>query len=93
MSIPKVLIGIISKNRAKILPKAIDSALGQTYINKEIWVYDDNSSDETFELAEKYPEVNWVFSKEDRGYLFARNMFMQKDGVDYFCSLDDIEKG
>ena len=89
MSIPKVLIGIISKNRAKILPKAIDSALGQTYINKEIWVYDDNSSDETFELAEKYPEVNWVFSKEDRGYLFARNMFMQKDGVDYFCSLDD----
>jgi GT2 family glycosyltransferase len=85
----KILIGITSKNRAKILPKAIESALMQNYANKEVWVYDDASTDETHLLAEKYPEVNWIFSKEPRGYVYARNMFMQKEGFDLFCSLDD----
>jgi GT2 family glycosyltransferase len=85
----KVLIGITSKNRAKILPKAIESALMQTYANKEVWVYDDASTDDTYLLAQKYPQVNWIFSKDPNGYVYARNMFMQKKGFDLFCSLDD----
>lgn len=85
----KVLIGITSKNRAPILPKAIDSALRQTHQEKEIWVYDDASTDSTKSLQNSYQHINWIFSDTPFGYLHARNLFMKKPGFNYFCSLDD----
>jgi GT2 family glycosyltransferase len=85
----KVLIGITSKNRATILPKAIHSALEQNYANKVIAVFDDKSTDETSLLAEKFPEVQWHFSQEEKGYLFARNMFLETTDAAFYCSLDD----
>ncbi len=85
----KVLIGITSKNRAAILPKAITSALTQTYPHKEVWVFDDASTDDTRLLADKFPEVNWIFSEVPKGYVYARNLLMNKPGFDFYCSLDD----
>jgi glycosyltransferase involved in cell wall biosynthesis len=85
----KVLIGITSKNRADILPKAINSALNQKYQTNEVRVYDDCSSDNTAMLVHKFPSVNWNLSKEEKGYLFARNQFLSTTDADYFCSLDD----
>lgn len=85
----KVLIGITSKNRATILPKAIESALNQQYNQKEVAVYDDCSTDGTDSLVTEYPTIKWHISKEDKGYLFARNMFLQTTDADYYCSLDD----
>lgn len=85
----KVLIGIVSKNRASILPKAIESALAQTYLNKEIMVFDDASTDMTRTLETKYPQVKWHFSNEPKGYLYARNTMMSETDAAIFCSLDD----
>jgi GT2 family glycosyltransferase len=85
----KVLIGITSKNRFSLLPKSIESAIGQEYANKVVSVYDDNSNDRTPELEMVYPNVKWYFSKEEKGYLYARNMFLQTTDADYYCSLDD----
>lgn len=85
----KVLIGITSKNRGEILIKAIESALQQSYPNKEIWVFDDASSDDTYLLAQQYPQVRWIWNKEEKGYLYARNWMMQQKGFDLYCSLDD----
>jgi len=85
----KVLIGITSKNRVSILPKAIDSAINQKYENKQVAVFDDNSTDTTYTLVEEYKNVKWYFSKEEKGYLFGRNMFLQTTDADYYCSLDD----
>ncbi len=85
----KVLIGITSKNRAAILPKAITSALNQTYQNKEVWVFDDASIDNTAKLQESFPQVKWIISQNPKGLVFARNLFMNTPGFDLFCSLDD----
>ena len=85
----KILIGITSKNRCQILPKAIESALSQSYNDKEIWVYDDASEDDTATLKSKYTEINWILSDVQHGYLYARNLFMKKRDFDFFCSLDD----
>jgi glycosyltransferase involved in cell wall biosynthesis len=85
----KVLIGITSKNRAAILPKAITSALNQTYQNKEVWVFDDASIDDTAKLQESFPQVRWIISENPKGLVFARNLFMKTPGFDLFCSLDD----
>jgi len=85
----KILIAIISKNRAGILPKAIDSAINQEYTPKEVFVFDDSSTDNTAELKKKYNNISWYFSEGNKGYLFARNMLLQTTDADYYCSLDD----
>lgn len=85
----KILVGITSKNRVQVLPKAINSALAQDYPNKEVWVFDDASSDGTKELKEQFPQVNWIISETPKGLVYARNLFMQKNEFDLFCSLDD----
>ena len=85
----KVLIGITSKDRYAILPKAINSAINQKYENKEIAVYDDRSTDATETLVKEYTNVKWYFSKEEKGYLFGRNMFLETTDAEYYCSLDD----
>jgi glycosyltransferase involved in cell wall biosynthesis len=85
----RVLVGITSKNRAGILPKAITSVLNQTYPHKEVWVFDDASTDDTHLLASRFPEVKWIFSEVPRGYVYARNLLMNQPGFDFYCSLDD----
>jgi len=86
---PKVTIGIISKNRAEILPKAINSALTQSYPNKEVVVLDDCSTDNTRDLCAEYSAVKWILEDEPNGIALGRNKLMQQSDGDFFCSLDD----
>lgn len=83
-----ILLGIVSRNRVAILPKAIESALAQD-VDLDVEVIDDASDDGTPELRERFPEVRWTLRDEVRGYLSARNEMMSEDGYDYFVSLDD----
>ena len=53
----KVLIGIITRNRATHLPLAIASASEQDYPHKEISVLDIASTDETPRLRAQFPEI------------------------------------
>jgi len=85
----KVLIGITSKNRIAILPKAIISAASQRYTDKVVSVFDDASIDGTQSLVNQFPNVLWTLSRETKGYLYARNFFLKTPGIDYYCSLDD----
>jgi GT2 family glycosyltransferase len=87
--INKVLVGITSKNRVSILPKSVNSALNQNYLNKEVSVYDDFSSDGTAELKNIIPNVSWILAQEAKGYLFARNYFLNQTDAIYFVGLDD----
>lgn len=83
-----VLVGIVTLNRAAILPKAIDSALAQTR-RLDVMVIDDASTDETPGLAARYPDVAWIRRPDNQGYMSARNEMMAIAGYDYFVSLDD----
>lgn len=85
----KVLIGITTHNRADILAKAIQSALGQDYPNKEVAVFDDASSDETPQVRERFPGVRWLRAATNQGYLAARNQMMRETDADLYFSLDD----
>jgi GT2 family glycosyltransferase len=86
---PAVLVGIVTHNRAGILPKAIQSALSQSYPNVDVAVLDDGSGDGTPVLQSYFPAVQWHRSECPRGYLEARNQLMRTANVDYFLSLDD----
>lgn len=85
----RVCIGITSKNRVEILPKAIESALSQNYSNKQVFVFDDFSKDGTINLKDKYPHVEWIFAEKEMGYVYGRNLMMNLEGFDFFVSLDD----
>jgi GT2 family glycosyltransferase len=86
---PLVRVGIVTWNRAEILPKAISSALAQEYPNLQVALLDNASTDATNELAPGFPKVDWIRWGENRGYMVARNHFMAMDGAAYFVSLDD----
>ena len=83
------LVGIVSRNRAAILPKALDSALAQSAANVRVAVIDDASTDDTKALAPRYAQVDWTFRQTPDGYMSARNEFMGRAGFDFFVSLDD----
>ena len=85
----KVLVGIVTRNRHRILPKAIESALRQKYSRLHVAVLDDGSEDETPHLRSRYPAVRWIRWEESRGYLEARNHLMREDDADFYLSLDD----
>jgi glycosyltransferase involved in cell wall biosynthesis len=85
----KVLIRITTKNRAAILPKAIESALNQDYPHTEIAVFDDASTDETPLLQAQFPAITWYRVEKNQGYLAARNQMMRDTDADLYFSLDE----
>ncbi len=71
---PLVSVCIPSYNHAQYLPRCIESILAQTYPNVEIVIVDDNSKDNSLQVAEeyaaKYPgsiRVHTHPNKENRG--------------------------
>lgn len=85
----KVCIGITTKNRCDILPKAIEAALSQDYPELEVRVFNDGSTDETSSLKDKYPEVLWMESDQSVGLLSARNELIQSTNAALYVTLDD----
>jgi alpha-1,3-rhamnosyltransferase len=94
-----VSIFIPSYNHAQFLATAIESCLNQTYKNIEIIIVDDNSSDDSLEIArrfeKKYPSLIQVFTHPDNlnhGISATINLAVSKLRGDFYCGLasDDI---
>jgi glycosyltransferase involved in cell wall biosynthesis len=85
----RVLIGIVTKDRADILPKAIESALSQEGAWIRVSVIDDGSQDATPEVQQRFRSVEWIRWPDSRGHMTARNFWMSRGAEDYFVSLDD----
>jgi GT2 family glycosyltransferase len=85
----RIAIGIVTRNRAKILHKAISSALAQDARSLSIVVLDDGSTDSTSRLRTDYPTVRWIAREQSRGLIEARNELMRSTKAKYFASLDD----
>lgn len=88
-SAPRVLVGIATRNRAQVLPKAIASAQRQAYRPLEIAVLDDGSTDDTPALRAQFPHVHWQRQETSIGLIESRNRLMQSANADFYVSLDD----
>jgi len=84
-----VVVGIATRNRAKWLRKAINSALGQSQRPLRVAVIDDGSSDETPSLRHEFDSVSWERREVGQGYVRARNWMMLQANEKYYASLDD----
>lgn len=80
-----ITIGISSYNQQDYLPDAIESALDQT-VNCEIIVCNDGSTDNSLEIAEKYPVK--VINQVNKGLASARNTVIMNMKGDWFLPLD-----
>jgi GT2 family glycosyltransferase len=85
----RILIGIATRNRANLLPKALASALSQSAVGVQVAVIDDASTDDTARLRIDFPQIDWTFRAAPQGCMSARNEFMGREVFDYFVSLDD----
>lgn len=79
----------MTRNRANILPKAIESVLAQSAQNVRIRIFDDASTDSTSGLVQSFATIDWQRLPDMRGYMYGRNQLMGDTAADYFVSLDD----
>jgi glycosyltransferase involved in cell wall biosynthesis len=76
-------------NAEKWLKQTIESALSQTWPNKEIIIMDDGSTDNSLQIARQYESaIVKVISQENRGGSAARNRALEYAQGDYIQWLD-----
>lgn len=94
MYTPKISIVIPAYNASNFLAEAIDSALAQTYSNKEIIVVNDGSNDDgaTERIALSYGDKIRYIAKENGGSSSALNMGIANMTGEWFSWLshDDL---
>src|SRR5215207_3618778 len=82
-----VTVVIPCYNQAHFLEEAIESVLAQSHPNFEIIVIDDGSTDDTSEVAERYPGVR-LFRQDNQGLAAARNAGLWRSKGEYLVFLD-----
>lgn len=86
---PLLSIVIPCYNDAKFVKQSVDSALNQTYENKEIILVDDGSDALTKEVLKKIePKVNQLITQENKGQSAARNKGVALSKGEYILILD-----
>ncbi len=83
-----VSVVIPAHNGGKTVARAIESALAQRHDAVEIIVADDGSTDETREVAGRYPKRVRVVGQENRGAAAARNLGLHEARGEYVAFLD-----
>lgn len=93
---PLVSCIITTCNRAGLLPRAIDSALAQTYHPVEIIVVDDASTDDTPEVMrgylDRHANIRYLRQERRSGACAARNAGIQAAQGEFVAGLDDDDE-
>jgi glycosyltransferase involved in cell wall biosynthesis len=86
--LPLVSIGVPVFNGEKGLAAALDSLLGQDYVNLEVIISDNASTDATAEICEKYvrkdSRVKYIRSEENFGAIWNFNRVFELSSGKYF---------
>lgn len=87
---PTVSVVVPAYNRARVLPRAIESVLDQTLSDVEVIVVDDASTDDTAEVVQRFDDerVCYVRHDENRGGSAARNTGIDHTDGEFVAFLD-----
>ncbi len=90
---PLISVYLPTKNRSKLLKRAIDSVLAQDYKNFELIIVDDGSTDNTHSLLIHYQQhsdnVFFYRNNKSQGVVAARNLAIEKSNGEFITGLDD----
>jgi glycosyltransferase involved in cell wall biosynthesis len=81
-------------NRAKTLPRAIDSILKQDYQDLELIIVDDGSTDNTQEILNSYrdSQIKVIVHSQNRGVTAAKNSGFDAISGDWFTLVDSDDE-
>ena len=81
-------------NRAELLPRSIESVLGQTFNDFELIVVDDGSTDSTKEVVKSYEDNRIVYIKHSENWngSAARNTGIKNSQGKYIAFLDSDDE-
>ncbi|CQR58613.1 glycosyltransferase family 2 protein [Paenibacillus riograndensis] len=88
------LISIVmpTYNRGNVIEKAIDSVINQTYLNWELFIVDDASTDNTIEVVSKYinkdSRIQFISNALNKGANACRNQGAALANGEYLAFLD-----
>lgn len=90
---PAVALVILNWNTSFYLKRFLPSLLSATYINKKVYVIDSNSTDDSRAmLSEKFPDVEVLAMKENKGFAGGYNFGLSQIRADYYLMINsDIE--
>ena len=91
---PAVTVILPTYNRAHILPRALQSALSQTFDDFELLVIDDGSTDATADVVGGYsdPRVRYLRQPLNAGVSAARNRGLREARADLIALLDSDDE-
>ena len=91
---PLVTVIVPTFNRAAIVGRAIRSVLGQTFLNWELLVVDDASTDNTEQVVKNFPDrrIRYIRHDQNRRVSAARNTGIRSAQGEYVSFLDDDDE-
>lgn len=90
---PSVALVILNWNTSHYLRRFLPFLLATTYENKEIYVIDNNSTDDSIAMLESsFPSVNILRMTENKGFAGGYNFGLAQINTDYYLIVNsDIE--
>lgn len=91
MKLPLISVIVPCYNVEQYLPKCVDSIIGQTYQNLEIWLVDDGSPDNCGRICDDYSMQDnriRVIHKPNGGLSDARNVAIDQANGDWITFVD-----
>jgi glycosyltransferase involved in cell wall biosynthesis len=85
---PLISVIIPTYNRGWIIKEAIDSVLAQDYVNFELIVVDDGSTDDTHDILNSYQKSFLVLRQNNKGVSSARNRGLAAASGHFIAFLD-----
>src|SRR5262245_16845767 len=85
---PEVSVIIPSYNSARYLTDAVSSVLGQTFLDFEVLIIDDGSTDDTAAVISRYGERVGYIRQLNAGVAAARNRGIKESRGRYVAFLD-----
>jgi len=93
MNMPSVALVILNWNTSQYLKKFLPSLLNTTYPNKEIYVIDNFSSDDSINILNQYfPSVHILQMTSNKGFAAGYNFGLSQIEADYYLMINsDLE--
>ena len=90
---PRVNVIIPTFNRAETILRALQSVLAQTYLDFDLWIIDDGSTDNTAEVVKPFLGEQVHYLKQfNKGVSAARNLGVQKSRGEWLAFLDSDDE-
>lgn len=88
--IPRLTIIMPAYNAAEYIGEAVASILNQTFLNFQLWIIDDGSTDSTREVIEGIDDVriSKIYHNENRGRVAVVNEVVDKIQTEFFTITD-----